>query len=162
MRFEPGVSRRLTTDSNSQPSPRLGDYHWARNGIILLLTNCATLSLGFTCVNHLVVEIEAICHFIFYKLVICSCCWRNPGLWIDDRVGRIEATRVWGGDKGWIRLHKGKNLGSQWHFRCPCGLSMGRGGPWIAFPLFGKSGSSPPTLAVTWSAFSHSVCGGWL
>jgi hypothetical protein len=82
-------------DSNSQPSPRLGDCHRARNGIILLLTNCATLSLDFVCVNHLVVEIEAICHFIFYKLVICSCCWRNPSLWIDDRVGRIEATRVW-------------------------------------------------------------------
>jgi hypothetical protein len=47
--------------------------------------------------NHLVVEIEAICHFIFYKLIIYSCCWRNPGLWIDDRVGRIEATRIWRG-----------------------------------------------------------------
>jgi hypothetical protein len=97
MRFEPGVSRRLRTESNNQPSPRLGDCYRARNGIILLLTNCATLSLDFACVNHLVVEIEAICHFIFYKLVICSCCWRNPGLWIDDRVGRIEATRVWRG-----------------------------------------------------------------
>jgi hypothetical protein len=28
-------------------------------------------------------------------------------------------------DKGWIRLDKGKNLGSQWHFRYPCGLGMG-------------------------------------
>jgi hypothetical protein len=99
MRFEPEVSRRLRTDSNSQPSLRLGDCHRARNGIILLLTNYATLSLGFACVNHLVVEIEAICHFIFYKLVICSCCWKNPSLWIDDRVGRIEATRVWRGIK---------------------------------------------------------------
>jgi hypothetical protein len=68
MRFEPGVSRRLRTDSNSQPSLQLGDCHRARNGIILLLTNCVTLSLGFTCVNHLIVEIEAICYFIFYKV----------------------------------------------------------------------------------------------
>jgi hypothetical protein len=28
-------------------------------------------------------------------------------------------------DKGWIRLDKEKNLGSQWHFRCPCDLGMG-------------------------------------
>jgi hypothetical protein len=97
MRFKPGVSRQLTTDSDSQPSPRLGDCHQARNGIILLLTSCATLSLGFACMNHLVVEMEAICYFIFYKLVVCSCCWRNPGLWIDDRVGRIEVTRIMGG-----------------------------------------------------------------
>jgi uncharacterized membrane protein len=97
MRFEPGVSRQLTTDSNSQPSPRLGDCHHAHNGIILLLTSCTTLSLGFACVNHLVVEMEAICYFIFYKLVVCSCYWRNPSLWIDDRVGRIEVTRVRGG-----------------------------------------------------------------
>jgi hypothetical protein len=75
-------------------------------------------------VNHLIVELEAICYFIFYKLVVCSCCWRNPGLWINDRVGRIELIRV-RRDKGWIRLDKGKNLGGQWHFRCPCGLGMG-------------------------------------
>jgi hypothetical protein len=112
MRFEPGVSWQLTTDFDSQPNPRLGDCHQACNGIILLLTSCATLSLGFVCVNHLVVEMEVICYFIFYKLVVCSCCWRNLGLWIDDRVGRIEVTRV-RGDKGWIRLDKGKNLYSQ-------------------------------------------------
>jgi hypothetical protein len=35
----------VNTDSNSQPSSRLGDYHRARSGIILLLTSCATLSL---------------------------------------------------------------------------------------------------------------------
>jgi hypothetical protein len=97
MRFEPGVIRQLTTDSDNQPSPRLGDYHQARNGIILLLTSCATLNLGFACVNHLVVEMEVICYFIFYKLVVYSYCWRNPGLWIDDWVGRIEVTRVRGG-----------------------------------------------------------------
>jgi uncharacterized membrane protein len=74
MRFEPRVSWQLTTDSDSQPSPRLGDCHQARNGIILLLINCATLSLGFACVNHLIVEIEIICYFIFYKLVVYSCC----------------------------------------------------------------------------------------
>jgi hypothetical protein len=67
MRFEPGVSRQLTMDSDSQPSPRLGDCYQAHNGIILLLTSCMTLSLGFACVNHLIVEIEAICYFIFYK-----------------------------------------------------------------------------------------------
>jgi hypothetical protein len=124
MRFEPGVSRQLTTGFDSQPSPRLGDCYQAHNGIILLLTNCATLSLGFAYINHLVVEIEAICYFIFYKLVVCSCCWRNPGLWTDERVDRIEVTRVTR-DKGWIRLNKEKNLGSQWYFRCPCGLGMG-------------------------------------
>jgi hypothetical protein len=74
MRFEPGVSRQLTTDFDSQLSPRLGDCHQARNGIILLLTSCTTLSLDFACVNHLVVEMEAICYFIFYKLIVCSCC----------------------------------------------------------------------------------------
>jgi hypothetical protein len=74
MRFEPGVSWQLTTDSDSQPSPRLGDCRQARNGLILLLTSYTTLSLGFACVNHLVVEMEAICYFIFYKLVVCSCC----------------------------------------------------------------------------------------
>jgi hypothetical protein len=97
MRFEPEVSWQLTMDSDSQPNPRLGNCHQAHNGIILLLTNCTTLSLGFVCVNHLVVEIEAICYFIFHKLVVCSCCWRNPDLWIDDRVGRIEVIRVRGG-----------------------------------------------------------------
>jgi hypothetical protein len=48
-------------------------------------------------VNYLVVEMEAIYYFIFYKLVVYSCCWRNPSLWIDDRVGRIEVTRIRGG-----------------------------------------------------------------
>jgi hypothetical protein len=28
----------------------------------------------FACVNHLVVEIEIIWYFIFYQLVVCSCC----------------------------------------------------------------------------------------
>jgi hypothetical protein len=27
-------------------------------------------------------------------------------------------------DKDWIRLDKGKILGSQWHFKFPCGLGM--------------------------------------
>jgi hypothetical protein len=63
-------------------------------------------------VNHLVVKMEAIYYFIFYQLIVCGCCWRNPDLWIDDRVGRMEFTRV-RRDKGWIRLDKGKNLGSQ-------------------------------------------------
>jgi hypothetical protein len=75
-------------------------------------------------VTHLIVEIKAICYFIFYKLVVCSCCSKNPGLWIDDRVGRIEVTRV-RKNKGWIRLDKGKNLGNQCHFRCPSGLGIG-------------------------------------
>jgi hypothetical protein len=35
----------------------------------------------------------------------------NPSLWIDDWVGRMEVTRI-RRDKGWIRLDKGKNLGS--------------------------------------------------
>jgi hypothetical protein len=37
---------------------------------------------------------------------------------------RMEFTRV-RRDKGLIRLDKEKKLGSQWHFRCPCGLGMG-------------------------------------
>jgi hypothetical protein len=41
-------------------------------------------------------------------------------------------------DKGLIRLDKGKNLDSQWHFRCPCGLSMGLGGLWIASSSLGS------------------------
>jgi hypothetical protein len=36
----------------------------------------------------------------------------------------MEFTRV-RRDKGWIRLDKGKNLDSQWYFRCSCGLGMG-------------------------------------
>jgi hypothetical protein len=74
MRFESGVSLQLTTDFDSQPSPQLGDCHQARNGIILLLTSCTTLSLDFACVNHLVVEMKAIYYFIFYKLVVYSYC----------------------------------------------------------------------------------------
>jgi hypothetical protein len=74
-------------------------------------------------VNHLVAEVEVICYFFLYKLVVC-CCWKNSGLWIDDWVGRMEFTRV-KRDKGLIRFDKGKNLGSQYHFRCPCGLGMG-------------------------------------
>ena len=42
--------------------------------------------------NHLVVEIEAIYYFIFYHLIVCGCYWKNPGLWIDDRVVRMEFT----------------------------------------------------------------------
>jgi hypothetical protein len=69
-------------------------------------------------------KLEPFVSFFLYKLVVYGCCWRNPGLWIDDRVGRMEFTRV-RRDKGWIRLDKEKNLGSQWHFRCPCSLGMG-------------------------------------
>jgi hypothetical protein len=42
------------------------------------------------------------------------------------------------GDKGWIRLDKGKNLDSQWHFRCPCGLSMVEVGLGLLFPFLGS------------------------
>jgi hypothetical protein len=62
-------------------------------------------------------------YFIF-KLIVCGCCWINPSIWIDDRIGRMEFIRV-RRNKGLIRFDKGKNLGSQWHFRCPCGLGMG-------------------------------------
>jgi hypothetical protein len=37
-------------------------------------------------------------------------------------------------DRGLIRLNKGKNLISQWYFRCPCGLSIGGDGSWLASP----------------------------
>jgi hypothetical protein len=41
-------------------------------------------------------------------------------------------------DKDWIRLDKGKNLDSQWHFRCMW--------PWHGLlPLFWGVGSFPPT-----------------
>jgi hypothetical protein len=36
----------------------------------------------------------------------------------------MEFTRV-RRDKGLIRLDKGKDLGGQWHFKCPCGFDMG-------------------------------------
>jgi hypothetical protein len=63
-------------------------------------------------VNHLVAEVGVICFFLFlYKLVVCCCCWRNPNLWIDDRIGRMEFTRV-RKDKGLIKLDKRKNLDS--------------------------------------------------
>jgi hypothetical protein len=62
-------------------------------------------------VNHLVAKVGAIYYYFLYKLVVFCCCWRNPGLWIDDRVGRMEFTRVMR-DKGLIKLDKGKNLGS--------------------------------------------------
>jgi hypothetical protein len=52
MRLELGVKQQLTTDFNSQPSPRFGDCHRARGGIILLLTNCTTLIV----VDHLLGE----------------------------------------------------------------------------------------------------------
>jgi hypothetical protein len=35
----------------------------------------------------------------------------------------MEFTRI-RKDKGLIKLDKGKNLDSQWHFKCPCGLGM--------------------------------------
>jgi hypothetical protein len=51
--------------------------------------------------------------FIYlFKLVVCCCCWKNPGLWIDDRIGRMEFTRI-KRDKGLIRFDKEKNLDSQ-------------------------------------------------
>jgi hypothetical protein len=49
MRFESGVSRQLTTDPNSQRSPRPGNCHRVRGGIILLLTSCVTLTLAYCC-----------------------------------------------------------------------------------------------------------------
>jgi hypothetical protein len=47
MRFEPGVSQQLGTDSNNQPSPRFGDCHQTRGGFILLLTSYTILSLVY-------------------------------------------------------------------------------------------------------------------
>jgi hypothetical protein len=48
-------------------------------------------------------EFEPFISFFFlYKLVVCGCCWRNPSLWIDDRVSRMESTKI-SRDKVWIR-----------------------------------------------------------
>jgi hypothetical protein len=56
-------------------------------------------------------------------LVVYCCCWRKPGLWIDDRVVKMKFIRN-RMDRGLIRLDKRRNLVSEWHFRCPCGLGM--------------------------------------
>jgi hypothetical protein len=55
MRFESGISRQLTMDSNSQPSPRLGDCHQARNGIIVvdhLLSEKASVTIYFYLIKY--------------------------------------------------------------------------------------------------------------
>jgi hypothetical protein len=48
----------------------------------------------------------------------------QTSLYIDDRVVRMKFTRD-RRDRDLIRLDKGMNLVSQWHFGCLYGLGMG-------------------------------------
>jgi hypothetical protein len=93
MRFEPGVSRRLTTDSNSQPSPRLGDYHWARNGIILLLTSLRALQPD---ARALVIVLEAEVILVEGHQVVFEGCFENTNAgYMVTRLSDDIGHRLW-------------------------------------------------------------------
>jgi hypothetical protein len=59
--------------------------------------NASSNSRVFVCLNHLIAEVGAfILAFSSYVCSLCCycCCWIKTSLWIDDRIVRMQFTRV--------------------------------------------------------------------